>query len=131
MLLIVSSRTLPPSSNDHRSIDSPQRFKTIFEENDLFFSPVTAKDEENADSADSADPLGLKPAIAARNVSKDELKFNKQKIRVIVTNPSQEDETFAIPCISGPSGTPKTVRWLMDETSRRYKALYKTKVYVN
>ena len=117
MLLDVSSRTLPPSSNDHCSIDSPQRFKTIFEENDLFFSPIPAKDVEYAD------PLGLKPSIVTLK--------NKQKIRVIVTNPSKEEETFAIPCISGPSGTPKTVRWLMDETSRRYKALYKTKVYVH
>ncbi|KAI8809336.1 hypothetical protein BJ742DRAFT_804678 [Cladochytrium replicatum] len=35
-----------------------------------------------------------------------------------------ELETLAIPCPSGPSGTPKTVRWLMGETQKRYKDIY-------
>lgn len=46
-------------------------------------------------------------------------------------NPSNEEETFAIPCTSGPYGTPHTIRWLIDETSRRYKDLYKKAVSVH
>ena len=55
----------------------------------------------------------------------------KIKVRVTVKNPSDEEETFAIPCVSGPGGTPKTVRWLVDETSRRYKNLYKIQVFLS
>jgi hypothetical protein len=47
------------------------------------------------------------------------------RVKVSVKNPMNEDEVFAIPCTMGPSGTPKTVRWLMDETGRRYKDLYR------
>ena len=47
------------------------------------------------------------------------------KIKVIVKNPSDEDEIFAIPCHIGESGTPKNVSWLVQETGKRYRQLYK------
>jgi hypothetical protein len=50
------------------------------------------------------------------------------KIKVIVKNPSDIDEIFAIPVLAGEFGTPRTVRWLMNETARRYRSLYKKAV---
>ena len=50
------------------------------------------------------------------------------KIKVSIKNPYNEDEIFAIPYTSGAFGTPKTVKWLLNETKKRYQSLYKKKV---
>ncbi|KAJ3329973.1 Ankyrin repeat domain-containing protein 11 [Blyttiomyces sp. JEL0837] len=44
---------------------------------------------------------------------------NQFKVRVNI-----EDEVFAIPCNTGPTGTPKTVGWLQSEAVRRFKSLH-------
>jgi hypothetical protein len=55
---------IPPKSNDLDSTHSSQRFKTVFEENDLFFSPAPVKDKENEDLNLDADPLRPGPATS-------------------------------------------------------------------
>ncbi|KNC99552.1 uncharacterized protein SPPG_04941 [Spizellomyces punctatus DAOM BR117] len=49
------------------------------------------------------------------------------KIRVVIKDPQEKDEIFAISCPNGPNGTPKTIGWLMDEARRRYNDIYHTK----
>ncbi|TPX58111.1 hypothetical protein PhCBS80983_g03363 [Powellomyces hirtus] len=49
------------------------------------------------------------------------------KVRVVIDNPREEKEIFAIACPDGPRGTPKTVGWLVDEAKRRFNDIYKIK----
>ncbi|TPX65470.1 hypothetical protein SpCBS45565_g05140 [Spizellomyces sp. 'palustris'] len=49
------------------------------------------------------------------------------KVRVVIKDPHEKDEIFAISCPNGPNGTPKTIGWLMDEARRRYNDIYHTK----
>ncbi|KAJ3297126.1 hypothetical protein HK104_000840 [Borealophlyctis nickersoniae] len=47
------------------------------------------------------------------------------KVRVVLRNPKNEDEIFAIPCPA--AGTPKTIGWLRDEAIRRFQDIYHMK----
>ncbi|KAJ3035748.1 hypothetical protein HDV00_003419, partial [Rhizophlyctis rosea] len=56
------------------------------------------------------------------------------KIRVVMKNPKNEDEVFAVPVPRlmstdsvQPPGTPKTIGWLWDEAVRRYQKIYRVK----
>ncbi|KAI8822070.1 uncharacterized protein EV422DRAFT_525558 [Fimicolochytrium jonesii] len=61
------------------------------------------------------------------NPSQSQTKRRKPplKIRVVLGN-AGEEETLAIPCPDGPTGTPKTVGWVVEEARRRYKDIYHT-----
>ncbi|KAJ3276068.1 hypothetical protein HDV01_006238 [Terramyces sp. JEL0728] len=43
-----------------------------------------------------------------------------RKIQVEYTTPKKSNSKFTIPYYNGPNGTPKTFKWLLDETRRRY-----------
>lgn len=47
------------------------------------------------------------------------------RIRVSIKSPEGTYETYAIPCIEGPNGTPRTVGWLVSEAERRYYEVYR------
>jgi hypothetical protein len=43
------------------------------------------------------------------------------RVRVEYETPKKSRRSFLIPYNDGPAGTPKTVRWLIDETNLRYR----------
>ncbi len=53
------------------------------------------------------------------------------KVRLSIQAPGLEKELFAIPCPPGSTGTPKTIRWLMDEGQRRYKDIHHVTVSIH
>ena len=67
------------------------------------------------------------------SLDKNEQQYQPQpmkpiKIRLAIGVKGKEQEIFAIPCPNGPKGTPKTVKWLIEEAQRRYNDLHKVTV---
>lgn len=56
--------------------------------------------------------------------------YNKKplKIKLSIEYPGKEKEILAIPCQRGPRGTPKTIKWLIEEGQRRYSDIHKVNV---
>jgi hypothetical protein len=101
---------------------------------DFLMVSLNNKDKENTPLDSHAQVLFPKtPAMHSKSnnqppmmIDQTPLTEKAPRLRIHYETPKKSRKHFTIPYNDGPMGTPKTVRWLLDETNIRYKERHKT-----
>ncbi|KAJ3128605.1 hypothetical protein HK098_004031 [Nowakowskiella sp. JEL0407] len=126
----VTSQSLgkPPASSsakNHTIFSSPTRspVRTPRKPRNAIFGQEDTE-IEIPDSA--ATPPPSTPPFRPVEIPQTPQSKNSSMMLNITLRDGETESEIQIPYSAGPTGTPKTVRWLMEETDKRYKNLTKT-----